>query len=130
MKPEQCPICSNELELKEATPCIECGVLEDQVTLLKQNIEEGFKHDSVEFKEYRIFEKFEITLCDFCAIDIGSFDPEYFGLAKSKRLGYERLQFLKSLNNPGLGKDKYCSVCKQRLSFINFVLGARNENAS
>ena len=129
MKTEQCPICSNELEIKEVTPCIECGALEDEVKPLKQDIKEGFIHDSNTFNEYRIFEKFEIILCGYCAIDIGSFDPEYFGLPKNKKLGYENLQFLKELKKPTIGKDKYCPECKQRLSFINFVLSARNENA-
>jgi len=128
MKSEQCPICSAELEVKEVTPCIECGALEDEVKSLKQDIIEGFIHDSNTFQEYRIFDKFEINLCNYCAIDIGSFDHEYFGLSKNKKLGYENLQFLKDINKPAIGKDKYCPECKQRLSFINFVLGVRNEN--
>jgi hypothetical protein len=77
MKYKQCPICGNELEIQDVTPCIECGALEDQVTLLKQNIQEDFNRDSVEFEVYRIFDEFEITLCGFCAIDIGSYDPEF-----------------------------------------------------
>ena len=129
MKSEQCPICGSELEVKEVSPCIECGALENQVALLKQDIKEGFKHDSVEYEEYRIFDKFEITLCGFCALDIGSYEPEYFGFPKNKRLSYEKLQFLKKLEKPTVGKDKYCPECKRRLSFINFVLSARNENA-
>ena len=129
MKLEQCPLCGSELEIKEVTPCIECGALEDQVTLLKQDIKENFEHDSVEFAEYRIFNKFKITLCGFCALDIGAYDPEYFGLPKNYRLGYDKLQFLKKVEKPSSGKDKYCPECKQRLSFINFVLSARSENA-
>ena len=84
MKSEQCPICGSELEVKEVTPCIECGALETQVALLKQDIKEGFKHDSVEYEEYRIFDKFEITLCGFCALDIGSYEPEYLDCLKIK----------------------------------------------
>ena len=84
MKSEQCPICGSELEVKEVTPCIECGALENQVALLKQDIKEGFKHDSVEYEEYRIFDKFEITLCGFCALDIGSYEPEYLDCLKIK----------------------------------------------
>jgi len=133
MKSEQCPICSTELEVKEVTPCIECGALEEEVNRIKEDIKE--KNDphhqslSPEFNLYRIFDKFEVTLCGFCAVDIGSFNPEYFGLPKNKKLGYEKLQFLKKLDSPTIGKDKYCPECKLRLSFINFVISVRNENA-
>ena len=127
---EQCPICGSELEIREVTPCFECGVLEDQVAMLREAIQTAFEHDSVNYGVYRIFDALEITLCDFCAIDIGSYDPEYFGLRKDDKLGFQDLHIARKLHEPSVGKDKYCPECNRRLAFINFLLQAREMNAS
>ena len=129
MQIEQCPLCGEELLVKEVTPCIECGALEDRVQVLKQDIAEGFVHDSITYSEYRIFESIEASFCDFCVLDFGSYDPTYFGLPKGTKIGYEKMQFLKSIEKPSVGKDKYCPSCNRRLAFIRFLLRARDENA-
>ena len=133
METAQCPICSNELEVREVTPCIECGALEEEVEILKNDLKEkdNYHHQplSPEFNLYRVFDKYEITLCNFCAVDSSSKEPQYFGLPKNKKIGYEKLQFLKKIIEPTLGKDKYCSECNQRLSYSNFLISVRNDNA-
>ncbi len=128
MHNEQCPECGTELEVREVTPCIDCGALEDQVELLKQDIAENYTHDSVEFNVYRLFEKYEVTLCGFCAVDFGSYDPTYFGFPRNKNIGYEKMQFISAVREPKVGKDKYCPACKERLSFTKFLFRVRNEN--
>ncbi len=109
---------------------MECGTLPDQVELLRQDIAERYAHDSVEYCTYRVFDTFELTLCDSCAIGIGSYRPEYFGLAGNRRLGFEELDLLKRITAPSLGKDKYCPECKKRVAFIDVVLKVRECNAS
>ena len=129
MKHTQCPICYCELQVKEVTPCISCGALESQVNILKQDINESFRHDSLEFNLYRIFSKFKIILCNFCAVDIGSIASEHFGLQNKKRACYSELDLIKNISNPSIGKDKYCPQCLQRLHNIEFLLSAREHNA-
>jgi hypothetical protein len=122
-------MCGEELVVREVTPCIDCGALEEQVNLLKQDIAEGFAHDAINFNEYRVFGDVEATFCDFCAVDFGSYDPTYFGLPKGARFGYEKMQFLKSVDRPSIGRDKYCPACNLRLAFMKFAFKARDENA-
>lgn len=130
MRKEQCPFCGSEFEIREVTPCIECGAGEERVQILKKDIAEGFEHDSIQYNLYRIFDELEIVLCDPCALDLGSYDPEYFGLSKYENIGFGKLQFLKKIDNPYLSKDKYCPECKQRLAYIKFLIEARKFNSS
>lgn len=129
MNLEQCPICGNELEVKEVTPCFDCGSIDDQVTLLRQDVEEGYEHDSIRYNVYRIFNQIEISLCELCAMEFSQYDPHYFGLLSSQELKYGKMQFIKSVREPQVGKDKYCPSCQKRLSFIKFVLEVRNKDA-
>jgi len=123
-------LCGTELEVRDVTPCLECGALEDSVAVLRQDIAERFQHDTVEYAVYRILETLEISLCTYCALDIGSYSPDVFGLGKKDRVGFGELQLLRVLRDPSVGKDKYCSECKRRLSFTKFLLEARRLNSS
>jgi len=130
MKTEQCPECGSELEIREVAPCAECGMLADKLAVLRQDIHEGFAHDSIEYNVYSVLDKFRITLCDSCAVDIGSYESDYFGLPRDKRLDYCDLHIVKMLAKPGVGKDKYCPKCNRRLTFIKFALNVRAENTT
>ena len=74
MKQTHCPLCYEELEVVETTPCIDCGHSVHSLSILKQDIAEGFKHDSVTYSLYRAFEKFECILCDLCTLEFTSYD--------------------------------------------------------
>ncbi|MEN8134726.1 MAG: hypothetical protein ABFS18_04215 [Thermodesulfobacteriota bacterium] len=130
MKHEQCPNCGSEFEVVEVTPCQECGALEESKDVLRQDIAENYAHDSIEYNLYKIFDNVEVVLCDKCALDIGSYDPEVFGLNKHQKIGFSDLQFLKKIDKPEITKDKYCSDCNQRKAFIDFINKSKTKNAS
>ena len=76
----------------------------------------------------RIFGELTLVLCDFCQVDFGSFNPEFFGLPKDTRIGYEKMQFLRDVEGARISKDKVCPNCKYRLPFLKFVQQARELN--
>jgi len=77
------------------------------------------------YAEVRIFGDLNLVLCDFCQVDFGSFKSEVFGLPKDVRIGYEKMQFLRIVEDVHIGKDKVCPSCKHRLPFLKFVQQAR-----
>jgi hypothetical protein len=111
-----CPICYTELVVEDVTPCMECGNLAQEI----EHTLAG-KHT---FAEMRIFDDLSLILCDFCQVDFGSFDPEYFGLEKGTNIGFHKMQFVRTVQ-PTIAKDKICPACDRRLSFLKFVDEAR-----
>jgi hypothetical protein len=77
------------------------------------------------YAEVRIFGDLTLVLCDFCRVDFGSFDPDVFGMPKGARIGYEKIQFLRDVEEIRIGKDKVCPQCRHRLPFLRFVQKAR-----
>ena len=128
MKHTHCPICYEELEVVDTTPCIDCGPSDRSLDILKQDIAEGFTHDTVTYTLYRAFEKYECILCDLCTFDFMSYDPTYFGFDKGVTLWPSNFQFLKHVEKPQVGKDKSCSGCGHRLAFLLFVQNLREMN--
>jgi len=117
MSETNCPICFSDLEVADVTPCAECG-----------NIPEEIEHTAAgihTFAEMRIFGDLTLVLCNFCQVDFGSFHPEYFGLPRAAVIGYEKMQFLRTVDDVRIGKDKVCPNCKYRLAFLRFVRAAR-----
>ncbi|MGH1426462.1 MAG: hypothetical protein ACRBEE_00830 [Arenicella sp.] len=123
-----CPVCFDELEVIETTPCMVCGHDKDKVSLLKQDIAEKFQHDSFTFSTFRSFEKIECNLCDFCSLEFTSMDPEFFGFEKGKVMWPENFQFLTHIARPSVEYDKFCTQCNMRLSFIKFTKLLRELN--
>lgn len=128
MKHTNCPICYEELEVVDTTPCIDCGHPDRSLDILKQDIDVDFAHDSVSYTLYRAFEKYECVLCDLCTLEFTSYDPMYFGFDKGVTLWPSNFQFLKQVENPEVGKDKFCTGCGHRLAFLLFVLKLRVMN--
>lgn len=77
------------------------------------------------YAEMRIFGNLSVVLCNFCQVDFGSFHPDYFGLPRNARIGYEKMQFVRAVPEVFIGKDKYCPQCNLRLAFLKFVVAAR-----
>jgi hypothetical protein len=96
---------------------MECGNLPEEI----EHALDG-KHT---YAEMQIFGDLTLMLCDFCQIDFGSFNPETFGLLKDARIGYQKMQLLRSIEDVCIGKDKVCPSCKYRLPFLRFVERAR-----
>ena len=115
---EQCPICFNELEVRDCAPCDACGGAPDE--------REHF--DERQYITYEIFEGLRLTLCDFCTVDFGSFKPEFFGLKNEKRLSLSDFTFVEQIEYPEITKDKYCPECSARLRFLKFVAEVRRIN--
>lgn len=77
------------------------------------------------FAEMRIFGDLTLVLCDFCQVDFGSFHPDFFGLPRDARIGLKKMQFVRSIEEIRINKDKVCSECGYRLPFLQFVQQAR-----
>jgi hypothetical protein len=121
MQETHCPLCQGALETREVTPCFECGA--DPIE--REHFEQG-KHT---YREYEVFPPLRLTLCNFCDVDFGSFDPTYFGLPAKARIGYQYFVPLEPVRSPALGHDKYCEACGYRLRFLRFVAEARRQHA-
>jgi hypothetical protein len=92
---------------------MECGNLPEEI----EHALAG-KHT---YAEMRIFDGLTLVLCNFGQVDFGSFNPEVFGLPKDAHIGYEKMQFLRNVEDVHIGKDKVCPRCKYRLPFLKLV---------
>ncbi|MBH1969615.1 hypothetical protein FK216_00210 [Moraxellaceae bacterium AER2_44_116] len=117
MSEAYCPLCYAGLEVIEVAPCMECGhsPVELQHALFGQH----------RYAEMRIFGELTLILCDFCLVDFGSFNAELFGLPKNTRIGYEKMQFLRDIEDIYITKDKICPSCNYRLPFLSFIKKAQ-----
>ncbi len=117
MSETHCPLCYSALEVRDVAPCMECGNLPEEI----EHALAG-RHT---YAEMRIFGDLTLVLCDFCQVDFGSFNPEAFGLPRGARIGFEKMQFLRSVEGVRIGKDKVYPSCNYRLPFLKFVQRAR-----
>lgn len=120
---EQCPICFSELELRECAPCDNCGWdVPTEIEHLKQKIHT--------YTTYEIYQGLRLTLCNFCAVDFGSYKSEYFGFNNGKRLHLSNFNFVKQVEQPKVVKDKFCPECSARLKFLKFLADVRQINST
>ena len=121
MNESSCPICFTALEVADVAPCMECGHL-------PQEIEHALsgKHSCAEM---RIFGDLTLVLCNFCQVDFGSIDPQYFGLPKNSVIGFQKVQFVRNVMETGVTRDKVCPNCNHRSRFLRFVQAARELNS-
>ena len=101
---------------------MDCG--HDPVEL--QHFVEG-KHT---YAEYRIFGPLSLVLCNFCQADFGSYDPTYFGLPRTARIGLGHMTFVRDVTPLPHTFDKFCPECHSRLSFLQFLSAARDFHQS
>lgn len=115
-----CPICSTQLQAIDVAPCYDCGHLPGELDECPRG-----EH------EYGIFELRgqEITLCDFCDADFGSYHPEYWGLPAGPLPDYP-LHLIRKLDRPVIGQDLYCAHCNHRLAFLLFRAHAVARNGT
>ncbi len=117
MQATHCPLCYEQLEIREVAPCMECGSATGEIDEARDG-----EHT---YAEYRVFGDLSLVLCDFCQADFSSWDPTYFGLPLGRSVGMARgWQFIRSVE-PVITKDKCCAKCGHRLSFLEFVIHAR-----
>ena len=120
--PNHCPLCYYPLETRVVTPCMECGGSPKEL--------EHFEKGRHTFHELEVFPELNLVLCNFCMVDFGSFDPTFFGLEEDARVGYERMKFVRDINESSLGRDKFCTNCGYRLKFLSFVAAAREQHTT
>ena len=116
-KSTHCPLCATELATINVAPCQECGHLPEEI----EHALSG-KHT---YAEMRIFGNLNLILCDFCQVDFGSFQPEYFGLPHDANIDYGKMQLVREVPEIFIGQDKSCPQCNLRLKFVKFVIAAR-----
>lgn len=114
MKKDRCPICSTELEVRDVSPCWDCG--HDSAELI--HLADG-KHT---YSEFEVFGS-RIVLCDHCMVDFSSNDRQQLGLPQGKVIGLGTPEFreVRSVENPVVSKDKVCPTCNRRRAYLNWV---------
>lgn len=120
-RPEQCPLCYGELEVRLCAPCDECG---SDVPTELEHMQAG-RHT---YTTYSIYQGLRLTLCGFCTVDFGSHVPEYFGFRQGERLQFDSFEYVARLDQPTAVLDKVCPSCNQRLKFLRFAQAMRSLN--
>lgn len=80
------------------------------------------------YTQYAVYLDQRLVLCDFCAVDFGSYNPMYFGFQNDKKLDLHVFNFIGVVKEPALHFDKVCPECAKRLVFLNFVAACRLAN--
>ena len=118
-----CPVCYTELEVIDVAPCDDCGWDENEI----QHFDEK-KHVYAEFKVYGA----SLILCSFCDVDFSSYDPEFWGFPRNKRLGYGSEGFQKLCEMPvaslSVKKGEFCPKCRARLTYLRALAEVRKKN--
>ena len=117
MSVDYCPICYSKLKTAEVAPCEECGHLAKEI----EHAEGGIRT----YAEMRIFGDLCLILCNFCQVDFGSHDPDTFGLPFNAKIGFQKMQFLRSIDDHSIKQDKVCPDCSYRIQFLEFASQAR-----
>ncbi len=121
MQETNCPVCFGELEVRELAPCDDCGGVPEEL--------EHFRAGKHSYNTYAVFPGLELTLCDFCRADFASYNPEFFGLPKTSRIGLEKMNIVRAVDSPAVLMGKVCTQCGLRLTFARFVVLARERHA-
>jgi hypothetical protein len=104
-----CPECHTELEIRDVTPCHDCGWAPDELDHYREHT----------YAEVRAFGVDGLVLCNFCEVDFTSYEPSFFGLPRGTTMKLP--EQLRALTTIGIGKDKFCPRCRHRLAFLRFV---------
>lgn len=121
MQATRCPICFGPLEVRQVTPCCECGHHERELAELKAG-----RHVHT---EYLIF-GLPIVLCNFRDVDFRSYLPSCFGLLEADGKRLNCLEFVRTIDPATQPRfDKYCPDCDRRLAFLEFLFAARAKHA-
>ncbi|MEM7040640.1 MAG: hypothetical protein AAF570_26995 [Bacteroidota bacterium] len=111
-----CPVCEGPLERRTVSPCMECGGDPREL----QHLADGTHN----YARVRVFDRFSLILCDFCQIDFGTWPSYYFGMPRTRHLGFNDLTFAEEVPAKASEGD-YCPDCGYRLPFLQFVVQVR-----
>ena len=115
--PSHCPLCYGELETRDVAPCMDCGWDPQEL--------EHFTAGKHSYAELEVLFGERLVLCDFCQVDFASYDPTFVGLDAGACIGLKDMRFVRDIDGPSLGKDKFCPSCHHRLAFLEFVARVR-----
>ena len=116
MSESHCPICFEELEVRDVAPCFDCGW--DPTEL--EHFAVG-KHTYMEVLAFGI----PIVLCNFCLVDFSSYHPAFFNLRPGAKIGLREFVGVHEIADPSPSKDKFCPTCGSRLAFLRFLAKVR-----
>jgi hypothetical protein len=116
MRESHCPVCATELVVRDVAPCFECGGDPHELEELAAG-----EHTYAELRALGEL----VVLCDFCQADFTSYDPAYFNRPRGTKLGLGEFEFIRELQDPRPGKDKFCGSCNHRLAFLRFLVRVR-----
>ena len=122
MPQSQCPVCYTPLEVRDVTPCFICGGWPGTV--------EKFRSDT-EYREWRMPGGQMIVFCSPCEVE-EFMVPGGWGYRlglPTRRFPVNDLQRMRLIEQPQLGRDKFCPSCKLRLSFLKIVAECRSAGA-
>ena len=117
MPESHCPICFEEIEVRDVAPCFDCGW--DPTEL--EHLAAG-KHTYMEVLAFGI----PIVVCNFCLVDFSSYDPAFFNLRPGAKIGLGEFVEVREIANPSRSKDKFCPACRRRLAFLRFLEKVRD----
>ena len=114
MAESQCPICHLPLEVRDVAPCSICG------GCIQPPTEASL---AAEYREWRLPGGQKLTLCDGCELE-EFLVPGGWGYRMGLGGGQNpigTLQFVRIVSSRTFGKDKFCTQCNLRLSFLKVV---------
>jgi len=96
---------------------MDCGHLPEELV--------HFSEGQHTYDEIELLDRFRLVLCDFCQVDFGSYEADYLGLPKRRRVGFEHMRVIRHFADPSVGKDWVCKVCNHRSAFLKFLIRFR-----
>jgi hypothetical protein len=106
----QCPACYTPLEVRDVTPCLNCGGWPEAVARFLQ---------AAQFTEFRLPCGRAIALCRACELEEFMVAGGWgFRLCPGERLPVNVLQRVRALPTPQLRRDKFRPACNLRLAFV------------
>lgn len=121
----QCPICGEELEVREVAPCDDCGWDPTEI--------EHFNNHEHTYSEFEVYGS-KLILCNYCDVDFSSYDPEVWGLPPKSKVGYGTVGFRKLAEIPNnklsIAKGLFCPGCKAKLPMLQARIKANDANAT
>lgn len=110
----QCPLCFMPLEPRDVTPCFICGGWPNVVMSFREG---------QEFARWRLPQGEELILCRPCELE-EFMVPGGWGWRlqmSTQPLPLHHLQFVRKVEKPQLGKDRFCPTCNLRWAFLQIV---------
>jgi hypothetical protein len=114
---EACPRCYGPLEVRDTTPCMLCGGAPEELLHYRDHT----------YHEVEVYPGLRLVLCNFCQVDLGSYDPGGFDRPSGARIGLEWSRLVRSVDKIVIAKDKYCPTCKARLALLR-AMAERQES--